>query len=71
MVRVQEDMHGGATRLLRLDQANTGDETEVLSGRHLRILLRGIIGASVSERPNKNRHTIGIDYFHDNPHLNC
>jgi hypothetical protein len=70
MERGQEDMHGGATQIA----ASAAGEHERMRrsalSRHLRILLRAIIGGSVSERPNKNRHTVGIDYFHCNPRLN-
>jgi hypothetical protein len=33
-------------------------------------VLHGVIGGWVRERPNKNRHTVGIDYFHCNSGLN-
>lgn len=33
-------------------------------------VLRGVVDGWVAERPNKNRHTVGIDYFHCNSRLN-
>ena len=59
-------------RLLGMGSKRTlAYERKISSGIHQLILLLGIIGGSVSERPNKNRHTVGIDYFHCNPRLNC